>query len=71
MKDVVVVITITLSDENLNSDDFQGFLDEIKSGKMREGMMSELFEEVKIKYQVYKNKKLPQPSIGEKPPIQE
>ena len=71
MKDVVVVITITLSDENLNSDDFQGFLDEIKSGKMREEMMSELFEEVKIKYQVYKNKKLPQPSICEKPPIQE
>lgn len=59
MKDVVVIITITLKDESLISEDFQGFLDEIKSGKMREEMMSELFEEIKIKFQVYKHKKTP------------
>jgi hypothetical protein len=57
MKDVVVMITITLSDESLKSDEFQEFLEEIKNGKMRDEMMSELFEEIKIKFQVYKNKK--------------
>jgi len=57
MKDVVVMITITLSDESLKSDEFQEFLEEIKNGKMRDEMMSEIFEEIKIKFQVYKNKK--------------
>ena len=57
MKDFVVVITFTLSDENFKSEEFQGFIDEIKEGKMREEMMSELFEDIKIKYQLYKSKK--------------
>jgi hypothetical protein len=60
MKDVVVVITITLTDENLVCEEFQEFLDEIKSGKMREEMMSEIFEDIKIKFQVYKHRKPPQ-----------
>ena len=60
MKDVVVIITITLKDESLNCDEFQEFLDEIKSGKMREEMMSEIFEDIKIKFQVYKHRKPPQ-----------
>jgi len=64
MKDVVVMITITLSDESLNSQEFQDFLEEIKNGKMKEEMMSDLFQEIKIKYQVYKNRKPPQPNAG-------
>lgn len=60
MKDVVVMITITLKEESLNSEEFQDFLDEIKSGKMKEEMMSEIFEDIKIKFQVYRNRKPPQ-----------
>ena len=41
MKDVVVVITFTLTEENIQSDDFQEFLSEIKSGKFRDGRSEE------------------------------
>ena len=56
MKDVVVVITFTLTEENIQSDDFQEFLSEIKSGKFRDGMMDEMFQDIKVKYAIYKNK---------------
>lgn len=56
MKDVVVMITFTVSNEKLNSEDFQDFLSHIKSGDFRDEMMDDLFEDIQVKYAIYKTK---------------
>lgn len=59
MKDVVVMITFTVNNDKLNSEDFQDFLSHIKSGNFRDEMMDDLFEDIQVKYAIYKSRKNP------------
>jgi hypothetical protein len=59
MKDVVLMITFTVSNEKLNSEDFKDFLDHINSGNFRDEMIDDLFEDIQVKYAIYKSRKNP------------
>jgi len=59
MKDVVLMITFTVSNEKLNSEDFKDFLEHINSGNFRDEMIDDLFEDIQVKYAIYKSRKNP------------
>lgn len=67
MKEIVVVITLTLKDEHSKCEEIEEFLQTIKDGSMREEMMSDIFEEIKIKYEIYKKKGRNEPPKKELP----
>ena len=58
MAEVVVIIKIKLSEENLSDDVFQEFLETIDKGEMQKEMFDpDLFQSLSIKYKIKSSEK--------------